>query len=146
MRIKRNEMKKKFIAMCLCIAVVIPMYVGAATYESYEDLIAVKQTSHEIANKARELSLDDSHEIIAGAKELWHEADNKLANKQYSVPMVTYYSNEDVLLLAQMAYCEARGLKSKTEIACVMWTILNRHDAGYGSIKHIITAPNQYAY
>ena len=31
-------------------------------------------------------------------------------------------------MLAKVAYCESRGIKSKTEIACVMWVILNRVD------------------
>ncbi len=60
---------------------------------------------------------------------------------------VLYYSEADVQMLAKVAYCEARGIQSKTEIACVMWTILNRVDAGYAStIAGVITAPNQFAY
>lgn len=61
---------------------------------------------------------------------------------------IRYYSDNDALMLAKVAYCEARGIKSKTEIACVMWTILNRVDkGGYGgSIAGVITAPNQFAY
>ena len=61
---------------------------------------------------------------------------------------VLYYTENDVTMLAKVAYCEARGIQSKTEIACVMWTILNRLDSGtYGSsIGAIVTAPNQFAY
>lgn len=61
---------------------------------------------------------------------------------------VLYYTENDVTMLAKVAFCEARGIKSKTEIACVMWTILNRLDSGkYGSsIASIVTAPNQFAY
>lgn len=62
--------------------------------------------------------------------------------------LIRYYSDFDALMMAKVAYCEARGIKSKTEIACVMWTILNRVDkGGYGgSIAGVITAPNQFAY
>lgn len=58
-----------------------------------------------------------------------------------------YFTGKDALMLAKVAYCEARGISSQTEIACVMWTILNRYDANYAStIEGVITAPNQFAY
>jgi len=55
-------------------------------------------------------------------------------------------SQQDVDLLAKVAFLEARGVPSVTERACVMWTMLNRVDAGYGSLHHVVTAPNQFAY
>jgi hypothetical protein len=58
--------------------------------------------------------------------------------------MVTYYEDNWVTLLAKTAFAEARGIKSKTEIACVIWSILNRYDIGQGTIKNIVV--NQYAY
>lgn len=56
------------------------------------------------------------------------------------------YTSTDAVMMARVMFLEARGIKSKTEIACVGWTILNRVDAGYGSIQKCITAPNQFAY
>lgn len=55
------------------------------------------------------------------------------------------YSSEAVMI-AKVIYSESRGIYSQTEQACVAWTILNRVDAGYGSIYAVITAPNQFAY
>lgn len=49
-------------------------------------------------------------------------------------------------MIAKVLYGEARGIKSYTELACVVWTILNRVDAGYGNICEVITAPYQFAY
>lgn len=61
--------------------------------------------------------------------------------------LVKYYTENDVTMIAQVMYLEARGIKSKTEIACLGWTILNRYDAGYAnSIAGVITAPNQFAW
>lgn len=59
-----------------------------------------------------------------------------------------YYTDSDAEMLARVAFCESRGINSETEIACVMWTVLNRVDNGnYGaSIADVITAPNQFAY
>lgn len=56
------------------------------------------------------------------------------------------YTATDAVMVARVMYLEARGIRSKTEIACVGWTILNRVDAGMGSIQAVITAPNQFAY
>lgn len=56
------------------------------------------------------------------------------------------YTATDATMMAKVMFCESRGIKSKTEIACIGWTILNRVDAGYGSIYKVITAPNQFAY
>ena len=57
------------------------------------------------------------------------------------------YTQNDVKMLAQVLWLEARGVSSQTEQACVVWTILNRVDAGYGeTIADVVTAPNQFAY
>lgn len=57
------------------------------------------------------------------------------------------YTATDATMMAKVMFCEARGIKSKTEVACVGWTILNRVDAGYASsISAVITAKNQFAY
>lgn len=56
------------------------------------------------------------------------------------------YTKTDAVMMAKVMFCESRGIRSKTEIACVGWTILNRVDAGYGTIYQVITKPNQFAY
>lgn len=56
------------------------------------------------------------------------------------------YNNTDAVMMGRVMYLEARGIRSKTEIACVGWTILNRVDDGMGTIQEVITAPNQFAY
>lgn len=57
------------------------------------------------------------------------------------------YTATDATMMARVMYLEARGIKSKTEIACIGWTILNRVDAKIqASIGAVITAPNQFAY
>ncbi len=83
-----------------------------------------------------------------GAKILADIQEYKTPEPVQAPEPILYYTENDVTMLAKVAYCEARGIKSKTEIACVMWTILNRFDSGkYGSsIAGIITAPNQFAY
>ena len=144
MKIKRNEMSKKVIAALMCIGMCVPFCASAVTYEDLEN---IKETSHEIADKARSIGLPEDHVIILQSKELWDGANEAIQNQEYEQPtQVTYYSNEDVLYLAKVAYCEARGIKSKMEIACIMWTVLNRVDTYGSSIRSVVTAPNQFAF
>lgn len=56
------------------------------------------------------------------------------------------YTDGDAIMLARVMYGEGRGIRSKTELSCIAWTVLNRVDAGMGSIAGVITAPNQFAY
>lgn len=57
------------------------------------------------------------------------------------------YGDEEITALAKLIYGEARGIESDTEKAAIVWTVLNRYDAGYGdSIMDVLTAPNQFYY
>ena len=62
---------------------------------------------------------------------------------------VTYNEDTEYLavMLAQTVYGEFRGGWSQTEQAMVIWTVLNRVDAGmYSSVYAALTAPWQFAY
>ena len=59
-----------------------------------------------------------------------------------SEPVLTLNLNE-VELLAKTVYGEARGC-STLEQSAVIWCILNRVDAGYGSVEDVVTAPYQF--
>lgn len=65
------------------------------------------------------------------------------------------YTKEDVIAAAKLLWGEARGvpdlvigdrvISSECQQAAVLWTVLNRYDAGYGdSVTAVITAPGQY--
>ena len=53
--------------------------------------------------------------------------------------------NFNVYHIAKVVWGEARGC-SKLEQSAVVWCILNRVDAGYGTAYEVITSPNQFAY
>lgn len=55
----------------------------------------------------------------------------------------TIITSKEVNMIAKTVYGEANGL-SKIEQSLVIWCILNRVDAGQGSIAKVITAPNQF--
>ena len=51
----------------------------------------------------------------------------------------------DILDIARVVTCEAY-ICSQVERSAVAWCILNRVDAGYGSIHRVTTAPHQFEY
>lgn len=55
-------------------------------------------------------------------------------------------SSDEIKVLAQVAYGESSVVKSKAQRAAVIWCILNRVDAGYGTIIEVATAPNAFAW
>jgi hypothetical protein len=52
----------------------------------------------------------------------------------------------DVIILAKILYSECDVVKSETERACVIWTILNRVDKNHTSIEYEVTKPHQFAW
>lgn len=58
----------------------------------------------------------------------------------------TPFTIEEMEMLAKVVYREARGVYERSHQAAVIWCILNRVDAGYGTIEEVITAPNQFEY
>lgn len=59
---------------------------------------------------------------------------------------IQHYSNQDVIDIAKVLYHECRGIPSKTEKACVAWTILNRVDYYNSTVYSIVRAPYQFAF
>lgn len=91
--------------------------------------------------------------ILLFPKEVSGDEANKTENavvvdNAVEEPIVMYYTENDVTMIAKVLYRECRGVPSITEQACVAWTILNRVDDGrFGnSISEVITRPNQFAY
>ena len=66
--------------------------------------------------------------------------------QEESTPNSIQTSEEDIILLSKLVYGEARGVKSKTEQACVIWCVLNRVDSEYypNTIKEVILQPGQF--
>ena len=52
-------------------------------------------------------------------------------------------TNAEIEYIAKTVYGEARGCNT-LEQSAVIWCILNRVDAGYGTIVEVITAPSQF--
>ncbi len=62
---------------------------------------------------------------------------------------VKLYTEADVEMLARLIWVEARGVKSKTEQAAVVWCVLNRLDNPdrlESTIAEVVCAPYQFDY
>lgn len=57
-----------------------------------------------------------------------------------------HYTEQDAIDIAKVLYHECRGIQSKTEQACVAWTILNRVDCYNSTVYSVVRAPNQFAF
>ena len=57
-----------------------------------------------------------------------------------------YYTEQDALDIAKVLYHECRGVPSKTEQACVAWTVLNRVDKDNSTVYSVVRAPHQFAF
>ena len=62
---------------------------------------------------------------------------------------IKLYTEADVDMLARLIYTEARGVRSKTEQAAVVWCVLNRLDnpnRPQKTIAEVVCAPYQFDY
>ena len=69
--------------------------------------------------------------------------------EQPAVELVKLYTEADVEMLARLIYTEARGVRSKTEQAAVVWVVLNRLDNPnrlQKTIAEVVCAPYQFDY
>ena len=59
---------------------------------------------------------------------------------------IQHYTEQDAIDIAKVLYHECRGVPSKTEQACVAWTILNRVDCYDSTVYSVVRSPNQFAF
>lgn len=62
---------------------------------------------------------------------------------------VMYYTEDEVVMMAKLLYRECRGVPSKTQQACVAWSVCNRVDSDEfdgSTITEIVTAKRQFVY
>lgn len=148
--IKLRELKRSIFCLTFLVIIFSGVFITTVNAATYDDLEQQKTSASRIANEARSIGLDENHQIIIEAKELWADANTRIVNGDYEKPvqyaLVQYYTDNDAAMLAKLMFGEGRGIGSKTQLACIVWTVLNRVDAGYGSISSVVTAKNQYHY
>lgn len=74
--------------------------------------------------------------LIDFSEEEW-EATYQMVVEQYS---------EEIQMIAKVIFLEARGIEEYDHKAAIVWTIVNRVDAGFGSTIKAVIVPGQFAY
>ena len=124
-----------YILMALCLATLV-----VTTVELQGE---VRRMRSEIESLGEEISVD-----IAASEGM---DDGRIAGDDVEAQWPRLYTDEDAIALAKLTWGEARGvpdlkingrvISTRTQQAAVMWTVLNRFDAGYEeSILEVITA------
>lgn len=108
-----------------------------ATPLTLEELPGMKDAAGEKTQKAPPVQTSSQEQASTGASP--------------SGPYKKLYTRNDAVMIAKTMFNEARGIQSKTEIACIGWTCLNRVDAGKkagfrDTISGCLTQAKQIAY
>lgn len=130
------------ITACIVMLTCSLLKLAADLQDMNERLDALTEKIEELDSKVQELSIEEEE-----------EEDLPEYHKEAEWPKL--YSEEDAIVLTKMLWGEARGIgtyeiggkcvSSKCQQAAVIWTVLNRYDAGYAdTIIEVVTAKNQF--
>lgn len=89
-------------------------------------------------------SLSATHEqlkLVTADLAVANEVIDAMKDEEYVVGFTV--TNTEIDMIAKTVWGEARGCNT-LEQSAVVWCILNRVDAGWGTIAEVITAPNQF--
>lgn len=146
-------MKDKKFNQAIAISVSITLFIcmvlilNCIASEKKEPILDIsKECATELSTYIEEtsrISIEETTELVIPTTTKAVTTTEKITAKNTSY---TYYTEQDAIDIAKVLYRECRGVPSKTEQACVAWTILNRADKNNSSIRSIITAPNQFAF
>ena len=103
------------------------------------ELAARQEEVHAAAELLRELGVDEDDQAIQALSAEWWRCQARLYPR---------YTEEEVVMLAKLMWGEARGIESKTEVACVGWAVCNRVDDQPEpvTVRYVITVPNRFCY
>ena len=106
-------------------------------------------TQKELALTKDELFVVEESFRIETDRHLATQRDLEEANEYINILIDEKYvvdyevTNAEIEIIAKTVWGEARGC-NQLEQSAVIWCILNRVDAGYGTIIEVVTAPNQF--
>lgn len=140
---------KSVIFRQLVIMVILCVFLISALVKIYTLKIDLSNTQDELLSTAEQLDITNNHlnikteEYITLAAELdaSNEVIESLKGEKYN-PEYTV-TNAEIEMLAKTVWGEARGC-SKIQQSAVVWCILNRVDADWGTIAQVIKSPGQF--
>ena len=134
-----NKFKRIIALICAAVVLAACIYFGYGYYTTKEKLVAMQQDMNVLNTKCTNLNTEliEVNEELERSNEIISSHDGEIYFIDCEV------TEREITMLAQTVYGEAGGC-SKLQQSAVVWCILNRVDAGRGSIAQVITAPNQF--
>ena len=144
-----SRFKRVFLATGLSAAIVfsgfnLPVY--ADEPEEVKEANVIGDDEDESDSKALAVCYTAVEEERKGKQQA---AEAQTEQEEFEAKLETYFSESDIIMLAQLIDIEANSVYPLNRRAAVGWTVLNRLDNGrWGptSISGIITQPGQYAW
>lgn len=161
-------MRRKTILIALVFASLAPIWVfaegereddaglfsAAGVEEIIQDLQRVQESAETMADKSRALGYDDSSNFIKNLGKWWWECEYRIRYLRY-IQLELAAENErketKADILAKIMRMEFGGADTSDPVwrmhaAAIGWCVLNRVDAGYGTLEQVSKAPNQFTY
>ena len=140
-----KRIQSAFVILFLIIFCFATMYyINTTALAETLDATELELANAHAAIDATKTELEEERIVIAGLREDLDTANGVITALQSDEYLVNFtVSNVEIDMLAKTVWGEARGC-NKLEQSAVVWCILNRVDAGRGTIAQVITAPNQF--
>lgn len=142
-------MKKSFFFISIvifCFSIIGCTNIEIETPVESDTVIVVDTIETETRKDFDTTIIIESESVISTETKLPEES--TAVETQEIIQRYEYY--EESVMLAKLIYREARGIKSITEQANIVWTVLNRVDSKLryypDTIKEVITQKNQFAW
>lgn len=135
--------KKKMII--LCAITVMVLIIGLIVFGVRNHRMSEQLTlAHESLTSTKEMLKLETEKGIQLEDQLNTANDviDAMRDNEYIVGVTV--TNKEIEMLAKTVWGEARGC-NKMQQSAVVWCILNRVDAGHGSIAEVITKPGQFS-
>ena len=126
------------IAVCICLGINNYMFEN----QLKEAQIMLELSNEELASEIEKYDvLVTERNELDGRLEIANTIIESLKSDEYITGVIV--TDKEIDMLAKTVWGEARGC-NRLEQSAVVWCILNRVDAGRGTIAEVITAPGQF--
>lgn len=154
----RSKLSREFfhgVKDAIAVASIVSLCVFGVSYivnqHNTHDLEAVPMEQNHEVDAVETLNIIPTPEPIIEIEQIEIIVEEPEPVYEPEIPSVITITGEDrdkiATMLAKTIYGESRGIESVTEQACIVWTVLNRVDAGWGTnIEKVLTKPHQFCY
>lgn len=134
-----NKHKKIAILVCAIIILVTYIYFGVGYYVTRTNIIDMRYELNNVQN-----SLDVESTKLKNTQNELDKANEIISSREGDIYFIDCeVTDREIDMLAKTVWGEARGC-NRLQQSAVVWCILNRVDADWGTIAEVIKAPGQF--